>query len=190
MSEILTVRQHEGQKLGMFTQTLDRPYLNAWLRRTGRQFPVSGRLSQTAAGESGSVEEWRTRLKVLVEGNEMPSLDFLTRSDGLLARPAKVPPTGNSWGDVVVEIHTPRPRIIPAADRRPKSAEMFFLKFLNNFINNLRVALSRSLRVASNAPFRLHFYDLSFQNRLNPRLFEVFGSSRNCWCARLLAYHF
>ena len=86
----------------MFTPKIDRPYFDAWLRRTGRQFAVSGRLSQTAmalaAGEGGSVEEWRTRLKILLEGREMPSLDLLTRIDALLARPAKVPATGNGQG--------------------------------------------------------------------------------------------
>jgi hypothetical protein len=73
----------------------DRPYFDAWLRRTGRQFAVSGRLSQTAlalaASGEGSVDEWRTRLRVLLEGREMPSLDLLTRIDALLAGPSKSP---------------------------------------------------------------------------------------------------
>lgn len=86
----------------MFTSKIDRPYFDAWLRRTGRQFAVSGRLSQTAmalaAGDGGSVEEWRTRLKILLEGREMPSLDLLTRIDALLAGPAKAQATGNCQG--------------------------------------------------------------------------------------------
>jgi hypothetical protein len=71
----------------------NRPYFDAWLRRTGRQFAVSGRLTQTAmalaAEEGGTVDEWRTRLRILLEGNEVPSLDLLTRIDALLAGPTK-----------------------------------------------------------------------------------------------------
>lgn len=70
----------------------DRPYFEAWLRRTGRQFAVSGRLTQTAmvlaAEEGGTVEEWRARLRTLMEGNEVPSLELLTRIDALLAGPS------------------------------------------------------------------------------------------------------
>ena len=77
----------------MITLKSDRPYFEAWLRRTGRQFAASGRLTQTAtalaAEEGGSVIEWRTRLRVLLEGKEIPSLDLLTRIDALLAGPSK-----------------------------------------------------------------------------------------------------
>jgi len=80
----------------------DRPYFDAWLRRTGRQFAVSGRLSQTAialaASEGGSADEWRNRLRVLLDGGEMPSLDLLTRIDALLAGPAKAPAIGHCQG--------------------------------------------------------------------------------------------
>lgn len=80
----------------------DRPYFDAWLRRTGRQFAVSGRLSQTAmalaASDGGSADEWRTRLRTLLEGRELPSLDLLTRIDALLAGPAKPPAAENCQG--------------------------------------------------------------------------------------------
>ena len=83
----------------MFTPKIDRPYFDAWLRRTGRQFAVSGRLTETAmalaAAEDGSVDEWRTRLRVILEGHEVPSLDLLTRIDALLAGPSKTPPAKN-----------------------------------------------------------------------------------------------
>ncbi|HEX7261590.1 MAG TPA: hypothetical protein VF258_07215 [Luteolibacter sp.] len=82
----------------------DRPYFDAWLRRTGRQFAVSGRLTQTAAAlaaeEGGTVEEWRTRLRDLMEGGEVPSLELLTRIDGLLAGPTKTPGDEDSQGSL------------------------------------------------------------------------------------------
>lgn len=76
----------------MFTGKKDRPYFEAWLKRTGKQFAVSGRLTQTAmllaAEEGGTVDEWRTRLRVILEGEEVPSLDLLTKIDALLAGPS------------------------------------------------------------------------------------------------------
>lgn len=75
----------------MSTGKKDRPYFEAWLRRTSKQFAVSGRLTQTAmvlaAEEGGSVEEWRTRLRILLEGGEVPSIELLTRIDALLSNP-------------------------------------------------------------------------------------------------------
>lgn len=86
----------------MITLKSDRPYFEAWLRRTGRQFAASGRLTQTAtalaAEEGGSVIEWRTRLRVLLEGKEIPSLDLLTRIDALLAGPSRKRPTTEFQG--------------------------------------------------------------------------------------------
>jgi hypothetical protein len=69
----------------------DRPYLDAWLRRTGRQFAVSGRLSQIALllarDEGGTPEEWTGRLRSVLDGGTVPSLDLLTKIDALLAPP-------------------------------------------------------------------------------------------------------
>lgn len=70
----------------------DRPYFETWLRRTSRQFAVSGRLSQTAAmlarENGGSPDEWRTRLRTILDGGEIPSIELLTRIDALLAGPS------------------------------------------------------------------------------------------------------
>ena len=81
-----------------------RPYFDAWLRRTGRQFAISGRLTQTAlalAHEDGStVDEWRSRLRILLEGHEVPSLDLLTRIDALLARPTTALPEDDRQGSL------------------------------------------------------------------------------------------
>lgn len=71
----------------------EKPYFEAWLRRSRKQLAISGRLTQTAtilATEDGSsVHSWRTRLKILLEGKETPSLDLLTRIDVLLAGPTR-----------------------------------------------------------------------------------------------------
>lgn len=95
MSENLDPAGGLRQARGVISPKTDRPYFDAWLRRTGRQFAVSGRLTQTAlalaASEGGSVEQWRVRLRVLLEGREMPSLDLLIRIDALLASPVKSP---------------------------------------------------------------------------------------------------
>jgi hypothetical protein len=76
---------------GVITVKPDRPYFETWLRRTSRQFAVSGRLSQTAmvlARENGGTpDEWSARLRTLLDGGEVPSLDLLTRIDALLAGP-------------------------------------------------------------------------------------------------------
>lgn len=74
----------------MFTAKADRPYFDAWLRRTRRQFAVSGRLSQTALvlskEEGGTSESWSVRLRGLLDGGEVPSLDLLTRIDTILSQ--------------------------------------------------------------------------------------------------------
>jgi len=75
----------------------DKPYFEAWLRRTSRQFAVSGRLTETAmalAGtEGGTVDEWRARLRIILDGNEVPSLDLLMQIDRLLAGSSKSKPS-------------------------------------------------------------------------------------------------
>ena len=38
-----------------------------------------------AAEQGGSIDEWRSRLRTLLDGGEVPSLDLLTRIDALLA---------------------------------------------------------------------------------------------------------
>jgi hypothetical protein len=77
----------------VITHKSDRPYFDSWLRRTRRQFQVSGRLTQTATRlateEGGTVDEWRTRLHDILDERTPLSLDLLTRIDALLAGPAK-----------------------------------------------------------------------------------------------------
>ena len=77
----------------MFTIKPDRPYFEAWLRRTKRQFAVSGRLTQTAtllaAQGDGTTEEWAAKLRTMMSGREIPSIELLTRIDALIAVPSK-----------------------------------------------------------------------------------------------------
>jgi hypothetical protein len=70
-----------------------KPYLEAWLRRTGRELFASGRLSEAAlilsrkkGGEKG---EWAEKLRRILEREEDPGLELLTEIDSILARPAK-----------------------------------------------------------------------------------------------------
>ena len=75
----------------MITVKPDRPYFDIWLRRTSRQFAVSGRLSQTAAmlarENGGTPDEWRVRLRTILDGGEIPSIELLTRIDALITGP-------------------------------------------------------------------------------------------------------
>jgi hypothetical protein len=77
----------------VFTLKPDRPYFEAWLRRTKRQFAVSGRLTQTAtllaAQGDGTTEEWVARLRIMMNDHEVPSIELLTRIDALLAGPSR-----------------------------------------------------------------------------------------------------
>jgi hypothetical protein len=85
----LTAHAASRESRHVITIKPDRPYFDAWLRRTSRRFAVSGQLSQTAmvlAKENGGTpDEWRDRLRTLLTGGEAPSLELLTRIDALLA---------------------------------------------------------------------------------------------------------
>ncbi len=78
----------------MITTRPERPYLDAWLRRTRKQFGASGRLTQTALAlslsEGGSVGEWRVRLRQFLENTDIPTLDLLTKIDLLLTGVSKL----------------------------------------------------------------------------------------------------
>jgi len=80
-----------------------RPYFERWLRRTRKQFAVSGRLSQVAVvlalEEGGTAAAWRASLRTLLEGEENPSMDLLTRIDSLLAGSSSVIPTPSGQGE-------------------------------------------------------------------------------------------
>lgn len=73
----------------MLSPAVQKPYFEAWLKRTRRQLAPSGRLSEIAwilSLEDGlGHDDWRVKLRVLLEGGELPSLDLLMRIDSLLA---------------------------------------------------------------------------------------------------------
>lgn len=70
-----------------------KPYLEAWLRRTGREFSASGRLSEAALilarKKGGEAGEWAERLRRILAREEDPGFELLTEIDAILIRPAK-----------------------------------------------------------------------------------------------------
>jgi hypothetical protein len=70
-----------------------KPYLDAWLRRTGRELAASGRLSEAALilsrKKGGDAVEWTERLRRILAREEDPGFEMLTEIDSILARPSK-----------------------------------------------------------------------------------------------------
>ena len=70
-----------------------KPYLEAWLRRTGRELSASGRLSEVALilsrKKGGDTGVWAERLRRILGREEDPGFELLTEIDAILARPAK-----------------------------------------------------------------------------------------------------
>lgn len=70
-----------------------KPYLEAWLRRTGRELSASGRLSEAALilsrKKGGDAGDWAERLRRILGREEDPGFELLTEIDALLARPAR-----------------------------------------------------------------------------------------------------
>jgi hypothetical protein len=70
-----------------------KPYLEAWLRRTGRELSASGRLSEAALvlsrKKGGEAGEWAEKLRRILEREEDPGFELLTEIDTILAHPAK-----------------------------------------------------------------------------------------------------
>ena len=68
-----------------------KPYLEAWLRRTGRELSASGRLSEAALilarKKGGEPGEWAERLRQILAREEDPGFEMLTEIDTILVRP-------------------------------------------------------------------------------------------------------
>ncbi len=71
-----------------------RPYFDHWLKRSRKQLAISGQLMQVAvqlSQQSGEdVDFWQRQLRDLLDGKVDPSLDLLTRVDGLLTGSARL----------------------------------------------------------------------------------------------------
>lgn len=69
------------------------PYLEAWLRRTGRELSASGKLSEAALlltqKKGGNTSEWTQRLRRILEREVDTGFELLTEIDSILARPLK-----------------------------------------------------------------------------------------------------
>lgn len=73
--------------------TEQKPYLEAWLKRTGRELSASGRLSEAALilsrKKGGDISEWTEKLRSILGREQDPGFELLTEIDAILARPAK-----------------------------------------------------------------------------------------------------
>ncbi len=76
-----------------------KPYLEAWLRRTGRELSASGKLSEAALilsrKKGGEAGEWTDRLRRILAREDDPGFELLTEIDAILARPAKRESSGS-----------------------------------------------------------------------------------------------
>lgn len=73
--------------------SVSKPFLDTWLRRTRKQLSVSGRLSELALilsreQQQFSEMDWRAKLNGIFQGEEEPSIELLTKIDSLLAQPS------------------------------------------------------------------------------------------------------
>lgn len=70
-----------------------KPFLEAWLKRTGRQLALSGKLSEVAfilsTQQGGELSEWRKKLQSILNKELEPDFELLTQIDSILARPSK-----------------------------------------------------------------------------------------------------
>ena len=65
----------------MSQSPIDRPYIQAWLKRVERQLRGSGRISQIALTLSqkrgGNPDEWSRQLRDILEGLQHPSAELI-----------------------------------------------------------------------------------------------------------------
>jgi hypothetical protein len=81
-----------------------RPYLDAWLKRVGKQLSTSGRLSELvlilSEGRKSEQDAWRQRLQRILEREEEPDPELLMKIDLILAPPSKRPATKDEGEDM------------------------------------------------------------------------------------------
>lgn len=70
----------------------DRPYVQAWLKRVGRQLSGSGRVTQVAMAlsmrQGGEREEWSRKLRDILSGKTKPGAQLIADIDQILAKPS------------------------------------------------------------------------------------------------------
>lgn len=81
-----------------------RPYLDAWLKRVGKQLSASGRMSELvmvlSEGKTSEHDALRKRLQRILERKEEPDPELLMRIDLILAPPSKRQPSEDEGGDL------------------------------------------------------------------------------------------
>ncbi len=80
----------------MSQSPIDRPYIQAWLKRVERQLRGSGRISQIALTLSkkhgGDLDDWSRQLRDILEGEQAPSAELIADIDQILAKPGNNEP--------------------------------------------------------------------------------------------------
>lgn len=88
----------------MAADGISKPYLDVWLRRTAKALAGSGKLSELALILAGDGEmdavAWRARMQRILDREEEPGFELLTKIDSVLARPAKNGCNGADAGDL------------------------------------------------------------------------------------------
>jgi len=88
----------------MAADGISRPYLDAWLKRTAKALAGSGKLSELClilakeGGEDAVV--WRLRMQRILDRDEEPCFELLTKIDSVLARPARTTANPLESGDL------------------------------------------------------------------------------------------
>lgn len=82
-----------------------RPYLDAWLKRVGKELSASGRLSELvlilSGGHPTDQQLWRKRIQRILDRDDEPDPELLMKIDLILAKPSeKSSSTGYEEGDL------------------------------------------------------------------------------------------
>lgn len=78
----------------MAASGISKPYLDTWIKRTAKILAASGKLSELSLilareGEADAAA-WRSRIQGILDREEEPCFEILTKIDSVLARPVKL----------------------------------------------------------------------------------------------------
>ena len=83
---------------------ISKPYLDTWLKRTAKVLAGSGKLTELSLilAKDGEMDaaSWRSRMQRVLDSEEDPSFELLTKVDSVLARPAKPVGDNDEAGDL------------------------------------------------------------------------------------------